>query len=131
MANLPVSEQLETAGTVAEAGQQIVTAVASLEPIVFEVSSNLTEMSESVLPQVNLTLNHPNQNKLDLTVLEGLSDELHSDLRLNGVSIVDVGEINTLEDSDLDESDLDLPGLSEQVDAGFDDVFSDWAGPIL
>ena len=139
MANLPVTEQLEA--TVADAGKQmmtVLTPVAALEPVVFSISSSLSELSENVLPQVNLALNHLNlklsaldQNELDLTVLEGLSEELVSDLRLNGLSIINGGEVHTLEDSDLNGRDLDYSGFSEQFDAEFDDVFANWAGPLL
>ncbi|MDF1745929.1 MAG: hypothetical protein P1V19_19680, partial [Gimesia sp.] len=85
-----------------------------------------------------LTLNHLNlnpsklgQDELDLTVLEDFSDELLSDLRLNGLAVVDTGENTGLEDTDLNKTDHDRSEFSEQLDAGFDDVFSDWAGPIL
>ncbi|WP_299460945.1 pre-peptidase C-terminal domain-containing protein [uncultured Gimesia sp.] len=138
-ANLPLTQQLEA--TDADAGNQMMTAftpVAALEPVVFSISNSLSELSEVGLPQVNLALNHLNlkltaldQNELDLTVLEGLSEELVSDLRLNGLAIINGGETHTLKSSDLIEHDLALSGMSEQFDAGFDDVFSDWAGPIL
>ncbi|MFK7777714.1 MAG: hypothetical protein QM501_06280, partial [Gimesia sp.] len=108
---------------------------AALEPSLVTISNSLTELNENRIPSVNLTLNLNSsaldRNELDLTVLEGFSDELISDLRLNGLAIVDAGETNGLDDSSLNDTDLNLPGISEQLDVGFDDVFSDWTGPIL
>ncbi|WP_298864589.1 Ig-like domain-containing protein, partial [uncultured Gimesia sp.] len=139
MANLPAKLESEATSTsnVSRRGT-LLESVATLEPSVVTISNSLTELNESSLPQINLTLNHLNlnslelgQDELDLTVLEDFSDELLSDLRLNGLAIVDSGETSGFEETSLNETDLDLTGFSEQLDAGFDDVFSDWAGPIL
>ncbi|MCH9790322.1 MAG: tandem-95 repeat protein [Planctomycetes bacterium] len=139
MANLPVRLETEVTGTsdVSDRGT-LLEPVATLEPSVVTISNSLTELNESSLPQISLTLNHLNlnpsklgQDELDLTVLEDFSDELLSDLRLNGLAVVDTGENTGLEDTDLNKTDHDRSEFSEQLDAGFDDVFSDWAGPIL
>ncbi|QDV52002.1 beta strand repeat-containing protein [Gimesia fumaroli] len=128
MANLPADEQLV-------AGNEPLMA---LESNTVVLSSNVTELNESVLPQFNLTrtqlnLNSStlNQDELDLTVLEGLNDEQVSNLRLNGLSIVDSREHSPNSDAGQTETDSDLLGLTQEFDAEFDDVFSDWAGPIL
>jgi VCBS repeat-containing protein len=128
MANLPADEQLV-------AGNEPLMA---LESNTVVLSSNVTELNESVLPQFNLTrtqlnLNSStlNQDELDLTVLEGLNDEQVGNLRLNGLSIVDSREYSPNSDAGQTETDSDLLGLTQEFDAEFDDVFSDWAGPIL
>ncbi|WP_339730808.1 Ig-like domain-containing protein, partial [uncultured Gimesia sp.] len=128
MANLPAGEQLNT-------GAESLTA---LDSNIVLVSNDLSELTENGLPQVNLLLNHLNpsssalnQVELDLSVLEGLSEELISDLQLNGLSIVDSREHSPSSDTDQTDSDFDLLGLTQEFDAGFDDVFSEWAGPIL
>ncbi|WP_198000024.1 beta strand repeat-containing protein [Gimesia alba] len=128
MANLPADEQLETS----------VEPLAVLESNTVVFSNSVSEFNESVLPEFNLTRNQLdlnsstlNQVELDLTVLEGLNDELVSNLRLNGLSIVDSREHSPSSDANQTETDTDLLGLTQEFDAGFDDVFSDWAGPIL
>ncbi len=143
MANNPLVEQLESIDTaiVSDAAKQSLTIVepfVGLDPIVIEISNSLTELNETILPELDLRLNHLNlklsaldQNELDLTVLEDLSEKLVNDLHQNGLSILEFGQRSEFEDFDFDESDLDLAGLSEQLESGFDDVFSDWMGPIL
>ncbi|MCA9013841.1 MAG: pre-peptidase C-terminal domain-containing protein, partial [Planctomycetaceae bacterium] len=127
-ANLPDAAELNT----------IVETLTVLDSNVVDISNSVSEISERILPQVNLALNQLNrmsfaqdQNQLDLTVLEGLSEELISDLRLNGLSIVDSREHSRLADADLAEADFDLLGLAQEFEAGFDEIFSDWSGPIL
>ncbi|WP_232102778.1 VCBS domain-containing protein [Gimesia aquarii] len=137
MANLPTTDQLVADSAMNQQSIDVITDVESfvdLEPSVIQISSNLSDQSNRVLSQFNLASNLLNlkdsgldQDELDLTVLE----DLVSDLRQNGLAIVGSGETNTVFDSDLDETELDLFGLDERVEAGFDDVFSDWTGPIL
>ncbi|WP_417389721.1 Ig-like domain-containing protein [Gimesia sp.] len=139
MANLPlVAEPPVT--QVTENEDSLVTTVASLpelSPVVFDVTSSLLTGDEPVQSGLAQYFNQllqsqgTEQGELDLTVLEGLSDEIINDLRLNGLSIVDSGKIDSSAQADLEISDLDLAGLNEEIDADFDDVFSDWAGPIL
>ncbi|QDT92372.1 hypothetical protein Pan161_40390 [Gimesia algae] len=139
MANLPlVAEPPVT--QVTENENSLVTVIAPLEelsPVVFDVTSSQLTGDVPVQPGLQQIFNNLlqsqglDQSELDLTVLEGLSDELINDLRLNGLSIVDSGKIDVSDLVDLETGDLDLAGLSNEIDADFDDVFSDWAGPIL
>uniref|UniRef100_UPI003A8E45A4 Ig-like domain-containing protein n=1 Tax=Gimesia sp. TaxID=2024833 RepID=UPI003A8E45A4 len=139
MANLPlVAEPPVTQVTKNESS--LVTVIAPLEelsPVVFDVTSSLLTGETPVQPGLTQFVNQLlqsqglDQSELDLTVLEGLSDELINDLRLNGLSIVDGGKIDVSDLIDEESGDLDLAGLSNEIDADFDDVFSDWAGPIL
>ncbi|HAW29583.1 MAG TPA: hypothetical protein DCY03_15925 [Planctomycetaceae bacterium] len=125
---------------VTENENSLVTVIAPLDelsPVVFDVTSSLQAGDEPVQHAWNQVINNLlqsqglDQSDLDLTVLEGLSEELSNDLRFNGLSIVAGGKIDLSDLVDLESGDLDLAGLSEEIDADFDDVFSDWAGPIL
>ncbi|WP_278470241.1 pre-peptidase C-terminal domain-containing protein [Gimesia maris] len=139
MANLPlVAEPSVT--PVTENENSLVTVIAPLDelsPVVFDVTSSLQAGDEPVQHAWNQVINNLlqsqglDQSDLDLTVLDGLSEELSNDLRFNGLSIVAGGKIDLSDLVDLESGDLDLAGLSEEIDADFDDVFSDWAGPIL
>ncbi|HCO25727.1 MAG TPA: hypothetical protein DIT97_22890, partial [Gimesia maris] len=139
MANLPlVAEPSVT--PVTENENSLVTVIAPLDelsPVVFDVTSSLQAGDEPVQHAWNQVINNLlqsqglDQSDLDLTVLEGLSEELSNDLRFNGLSIVAGEKIDLSDLVDLESGDLDLAGLSEEIDADFDDVFSDWAGPIL
>ncbi|QDT80396.1 hypothetical protein Mal35_38670 [Gimesia maris] len=139
MANLPlVAEPSVT--PVTESENSLVTVIAPLDelsPVVFDVTSSLQAGDEPVQHAWNQVINNLlqsqglDQSDLDLTVLEGLSEELSNDLRFNGLSIVAGEKIDLSDLVDLESGDLDLAGLSEEIDADFDDVFSDWAGPIL
>ncbi|QDU10247.1 VCBS domain-containing protein [Gimesia aquarii] len=141
MANLPTTELLATNTAMNQESAPVITGVESLIDLeigTIQISSGLSGQNSPVLTQFNLASNHLNlnvsglnQGELDLTVLEDFSEELVSDLRQNGLAIVGSGETNTALDSDSDETELNLFGLNERVEAGFDDVFSDWSGPIL
>ncbi|QDV19361.1 sulfur oxidation protein SoxZ [Gimesia panareensis] len=105
-----------------------------------ESASSQDEGSGSSLPvvwrQVLNTLSQnlssgSDQSDLDLTLLDGLNEEFVQTLRENGLSIVESGEIHSFDFSNLDPADWQLTGLDQDGDGGFDEVFSDWAGPIL
>ncbi|WP_197996104.1 tandem-95 repeat protein [Gimesia panareensis] len=109
-------------------------------PVSSESASSQDEGSGSSLPvvwrQVLNTLSQnlssgSDQSDLDLTLLDGLNEEFVQTLRENGLSIVESGEIHSFDFSDLDPADWQLTGLDQDGDGGFDEVFSDWAGPIL
>ncbi|WP_417388446.1 Ig-like domain-containing protein [Gimesia sp.] len=135
MANLPLVA--ETPATQTSENENlpvtVITSLDELSPVVIDVTSSLLTGDEPILPVLNQFFKNllQNQDELDLTVLEGLSEELISDLRLNGLSIVDGGKLDLSGLVDPETGDLDLAGLSEEFDADFDEVFSDWAGPIL
>ena len=136
MANLPLTGSVET--VLPEAIQPLAPLV-ELAPVSFDATGSLNDTAGSNLPvilnQVWNTLNQLSQGAdpgdLDLTLLEGLNEEFVQSLREHGLSIIESGEILGHELSDLDPADWQLTGLDQNGDVDFDEVFSDWAGPIL
>ncbi|WP_417398339.1 tandem-95 repeat protein [Gimesia chilikensis] len=136
MANLPLTGSDET--VLPEAVQTLAPLV-ELAQVSFDATGSQSDPAGSNLPviwnQVWNTLNQLSQgadpSELDLTLLEGLNEEFVQSLREHGLSIVESGEILGHVLSELDPADWQLAGLDQDGDGNFDEVFSDWAGPIL
>ncbi|WP_187782162.1 Ig-like domain-containing protein [Gimesia chilikensis] len=136
MANLPLTGSDET--VLPEAVQTLAPLV-ELAQVSFDATGSQSDPAGSNLPviwnQVWNTLNQLSQgaepSELDLTLLEGLNEEFVQSLREHGLSIIESGEILGHELSELDPADWQLTGLDQDGDGNFDEVFSDWAGPIL
>ncbi|MFI4849994.1 MAG: Ig-like domain-containing protein [Gimesia chilikensis] len=136
MANLPLTGSDET--VLPEAVQTLAPLV-GLAQVSFDATGSQSDPAGSNLPviwnQVWNTLNQLSEgadpSELDLTLLEGLNEEFVQSLREHGLSIVESGEILGHELSELDPADWQLAGLDQDGDGNFDEVFSDWAGPIL